>query len=390
MPQPTPRKHYAYLDVLKILLITLVVFHHAGQPYSDGGWWYFLSRETTPALGPFFSVNAGFFMGLFFLISAYFVPASFAKKGTARFLKDRLIRLGIPLLFGVLILLPALMYAYYVNFRGYAPIGFFTYYADIYFGFGDRPADWTGPSWPDVQFGHLWFIQHLLVYACLYALWQKFFGKRGGGEQDLAASRPPTNGAILLYALVLAVVTFVVRIEYPIDRWAGFLGFIQTEFAHLPQYASLFVLGVMAYRRNWFENIPARTGYLWLAVGVVLALSIYLRIAPPMTKGGWNWGNLNRSVIEAFLCIGLCVGLIVLFRECCNVTNAWLRTLSQNTFAVYLIHVPVLVAYQYLFAAVSLGGVVPKFLLIAVLGVVTSFLLSQYVLRKIPFVQKVL
>ena len=41
-------------------------------------------------------VNAAFFMGLFFLISAYFVPSSFERKGTWTFLKDRFLRLGIP------------------------------------------------------------------------------------------------------------------------------------------------------------------------------------------------------------------------------------------------------------------------------------------------------
>jgi glucan biosynthesis protein C len=45
---------------------------------------------------------------------------------------------------------------------------FFVYYRDVYFGLEEQPAGWTGPSWPDLQFGHLWFVQHLLVFA----LWE--------------------------------------------------------------------------------------------------------------------------------------------------------------------------------------------------------------------------
>src|SRR5215475_4346458 len=96
-----PRKRVAarldYLDTLKVLLTVLVIAHHAGQPYGPtGGRWPLFDAQRATILGPFFSVNAAFFMGLFFMISAYFLPSSFDRKGVSTFLKDRLLRLGIP------------------------------------------------------------------------------------------------------------------------------------------------------------------------------------------------------------------------------------------------------------------------------------------------------
>ena len=72
-----------YLDNLKVALTCLVVAHHAGQPYGgSGGFWYFQPQNGPQIeLGRFFAVNAGFFMSLFFLISAYFLPSSLSKKG---------------------------------------------------------------------------------------------------------------------------------------------------------------------------------------------------------------------------------------------------------------------------------------------------------------------
>ena|SRR5438477_77773 len=88
-----------YLDSLKVLLTALVIAHHAGQAYGPtGGRWPIFEPERAGILGPFFSVNAGFFMGLFFLISAYFVPLSFDRKGGSAFLRYRFVRLGVPLL----------------------------------------------------------------------------------------------------------------------------------------------------------------------------------------------------------------------------------------------------------------------------------------------------
>src|SRR6516165_10857855 len=152
-----------YIDNLRVALTALVVVHHAGQAYGLGGFWYYEAPERTPYLGAFFTVNASFFMGLYFVVSAYFTPASFDRKGPAAFLKDRLLRLGVPLAFFFLAVIPALMYFYYLNFRPYGPIGFVDYYTQIYFGAGRRPPDWSGPTWPDMQFAHLWFVEHLLV-----------------------------------------------------------------------------------------------------------------------------------------------------------------------------------------------------------------------------------
>ena len=91
-------KRLLYLDNLKVCLTVLVIFHHAGQAYGDGGDWAYTPSnpaEIMPWIWHFFSVNAAFFMGLFFLISGYFVPASYDKQGASVFVQKKLIRLGI-------------------------------------------------------------------------------------------------------------------------------------------------------------------------------------------------------------------------------------------------------------------------------------------------------
>ena len=65
------KKRLLYLDNLKVCLTVLVIFHHAGQAYGDGGdWAYHPSNpaEFMPWIWHFFSVNAAFFMGLLKLI----------------------------------------------------------------------------------------------------------------------------------------------------------------------------------------------------------------------------------------------------------------------------------------------------------------------------------
>ena len=99
---PTKPK-IVYIDHLKVILTVLVILHHTFITYgAPGGWYYFQKTTSEAAKVPmtlFVAVNQSFFMGLFFFLSAYFIRPSYEKKGAAKFVKDRLIRLGIPFVF---------------------------------------------------------------------------------------------------------------------------------------------------------------------------------------------------------------------------------------------------------------------------------------------------
>ncbi|HET6872452.1 MAG TPA: acyltransferase family protein [Sporolactobacillaceae bacterium] len=384
-----------YLDSLKVALTFLVVAHHAGQPYGgSGGFWPFVSQQTTN-LGPFFAVNAAFFMTLFFMVSAYFVPASYDKKGPKRFLKDRLKRIGIPLLLGFLLIVPPLMYTYYINYRGYGYISYGYYLTHVFFGFGQPvPPHWTGPSWPDVQFAHLWFLEHLLFYAVVYCLWRVIVSKiKPQRMESQNNSEFPSFTKIFVFAVLLALVTFVVRIYYPIDRWVGFLGFIQAEFAHVPQYASFFVIGMVAYRKNWLNQLPDRIGQVWLCIGVLLAAIFYIGAYSHLfwffNGGGFNGGSLLYSFYDTLMCTGLCIGLVYLFKKKLNGTTKLIKVLAQNAFTVYIIHYPIVVMLQYAFGHLQWIALA-KFLMVTVLGIIISFFLSWAIIKRIPYLGKIL
>ncbi|WP_284644093.1 acyltransferase family protein [Paenibacillus silviterrae] len=386
MQQPIIKQRLVYLDHLKIALMMLVVAHHAGQPYgSSNGFWFFKTQETTE-LGSFFAVNAGFFMSLFFLLSAYFLPASFDRKGAGHFLRDRLGRFGIPLLLGFLGMIPLLMYTYYTSFRGYPPISFPDYYIHVYLGLGSKPADWTGPSWPDFNFGHLWFIEHLLFYSLVYALLRRLVPVRPITGSKAAF---PKSSTIIAYALGIGTVTFLVRIEYPIDRWVGFLGIIQTEFAHVPQYVSFFIAGALAARRQWLDKLPAKQGILWLAVGVTLAGIQYAGLLRIHSFGGLAWGSFYYSLHETFMCTGLCIGLITLFRHYGHRPFPVLKAMAAGTYAGYIIHVPIVVALQFLAEEWPISPF-QRFVWVTLLGILGSFLISHFILLRLPLARRIL
>lgn len=394
-PRQSGRLHY--LDSIRIALSVLVIVHHAAQPYGPVDWWYVEGQPKAQWIEDFAVLNAPFKMSLFFLLAAYFLPAAIDRRRERPYVGPRLKKLGGPILVGFFLIIPVLMYAYYVHFRGYGSIGFGDYYWNVYLGEGEEPADWSGPIWPDRQFGHLWFIQHLLVYSLLYLAWRAAADRVRVRRLLPAAPGAPaapqrvSGLAVAGFAVLVAAGTGLLRIRYPVDEWMPVAEIIQTEPADLAQHIPFVVAGVLAYRRGWLQTLPARVAYGWLAAAVVLSVG-YVAFRNDLTAffemGGTGPGQFAWAGYETVLCVGYALGMLVLFRDHVRGTGRLRRSAADATFAIYLVHLPIVVGLQYLVRAAPLGAS-GRFLLVAALGFVLS-VAAALLLRRTPVVRTIL
>ncbi len=102
------------LDALRASLTLLVLFHHAAITYGASGDWYYKEVRTGPDLSSqllslFSGFNQAFFMGLFFLLAGYFTLGAVERHGAAVYIRERAVRLGLPLIIYFLLLSPATM-----------------------------------------------------------------------------------------------------------------------------------------------------------------------------------------------------------------------------------------------------------------------------------------
>jgi glucans biosynthesis protein C len=374
-----------FVDALRVVLIALVVAHHSVEAYVVG---YPpevpLPDAPIPRAWVFLWVNAAFFMGLFFFLAGCFTPGAFDRKGVTNFLADRGLRLGVPLVLGTVLIVPLAGWSHIALDPALPKVGYWTYLTQDFFGHGPKPDFWPARErWPAFNFGHLWFLEHLLVYALLYAAMRAFLARDTGKRYH----EPPSHLAIAAYALLLAAATFVIRISYPQNRWIGFLGFIQMEPAHIPQYASLFVIGLFAGPRRWLETMPTRRGLIWLAIGGGLAIMNYLLVGFGIQSGSAS-GNWRVCIDEAFLCVSLCIGLPVLFRELKLGAGRLWRVLADNVFAVYVFHFPIVLLLQW----ALIDAPVPKWvrLVATVVGaIVGSFAFTNWFILRLPYSRRV-
>ena len=98
------------LDNLKTFLSSLAVVHHTAIPYGGSPVSYIRSaivHGPSPTLLAFKSVNQSFFMGMFFWMSGRITTQSLAKSPPGGFLRDKIIRLGVPTVFYTQSIIPA-------------------------------------------------------------------------------------------------------------------------------------------------------------------------------------------------------------------------------------------------------------------------------------------
>lgn len=380
-PRASPR--LLFVDNLRVLLTVLVILFHLMITYAGTGSWYYVEgREDliTEALGAWFlAVTQAYFMGLFLLLSAYFVPGSYDRKGAGRFLKDRLIRLGIPLVLYSWVIRFLLMYLDPKKFPGPRP-SLWSFLVGHYL----REETILGS-------GPLWFIEVLLLFSALYVLWRLLARPRP--DVPLETARFPGSLSIALLALLLGGATFTVRLWLPMG-WS--FEPLNLQFPFFAQYITLFVLGLIAYRLNWLLGLPDRTGRLWLWIAGVLILLFWpmmvgggaLERGLDDLSGGWHWQALAFALWESFLCLGMCIGLVYLLRRYGDRQGKLAGYLARNAYATYLVHEVVIVALAYVLRRVEVYPLL-KWALASTVALPLCFGLGGLI-RSLPYADRVL
>lgn len=367
-----------YLDNLKVVLIAGIIAIHAVLGYAGTieAWNYSAFREVTlrPVtevvlfvfVGPF-----GFFLiALLFLVAGLLTPPSLERKGTRRFVVDRLLRLGIPYVVYVLLLQPTFTYA-------------------LEHPLGDAPGSWT-EEWLGAEHrldsGPLWFVGVLLVFSLAYAAWSAW-----RGTPSFLPHVDITLPRLAAVAAVVAVWSFLTRLVYPYGSEAGFFDLNDWQW---PACLAAFLLGAVAVGRGWLEEVPeglarqCRTVTLLGAVlmGVVLYV-VGSRDAVDDSMGGWHLAAAGFSVADAVLSVFGSVWLLRVAQRRLARPRPLGPALGRSAYAAFIIQTPVLLGFAGLLRPVDVPAEV-KALTVAVASVVCCFALG-WLATRVPGLRRV-
>jgi hypothetical protein len=381
-----------YLDNIKVLFTILVIFLHTRVTYNGAGWWYYIESSpvdlfsvifftTLTSIGGLFQASL---LGLFFLMGGYFTPKSYDRKGAASFSKERLRRLGGPLLLYIVLINPIMFY-------GLAAIGIEPWSSDP--RMQGSFLDYYLSNFESLEriihfltdYGPMWFLFVLLIFSAVYILWRQI-AKFDAIQQYIPKEFPiPRYFYLLLFAICLGCITYLVRIQFSIDyRPLGI------PFAFMIQYLLMFAVGVIAVRYDWFEKMTKNHVKAWsitIAVAIVL-LSLYAFLFVGMDAdfaifmGGPSLAAFFWALAESVTCVGMIFVLIPLFYFRFNKQGTLLKNMSSSAYDMYLIHPPILVLVALSFASAPLSPVV-KLAIVFPLTVILCYLVSHYGLQRI-------
>jgi surface polysaccharide O-acyltransferase-like enzyme len=358
-----------------VVLVAGVVVAHVTMAWTGVGNWVFTE---TPVGEPWWSllvlaagVGALAGMPLFFVVAGLFTPGSLTRKGTSRFLTDRALRLGLPLLVYVLLLAPFIEYVDPTNAD----------WEDGFWSFAVHKVWWTPPLPP--TWGPAWFLAILLLFSVLYAVVRAVRPVRGHG--------PLTTRTLLAAALVLALASFAVRTQVPLGTEVARLALGQA-----PAWIAGFTLGVLGAERGWLDPVdPTLVRRARTAAGTATAGFAAIMVTAGLAGldiddfyGGTGWPSMLVSLIEATLVLSMPLWLIAVFQLRFNHQGPLLRQASRAAYAAFLVHQAVLVGLVLATHELPLPPEI-DYLAVATLGVIGSFGLAAVLIR-IPGLSRIL
>ena len=352
------KRRIYYLDKIKVLLCVLVICLHTAVAYGASGSWFYNEKNNNlvecAVLTMFAAICQSFFMGLFFFISAYFTPSSYYKKGCKKFFLDKLKRLGIPLLIFYFFINSLIMYlvSYFQN--GYK-ISFLKYWCNLN-SFGQGP---------------LWFVQALILFNIGYIIVRKL-------KKSTIKINKVTDIIIMKLIIIIAVVSFIVRIIIPIGK-----EFCGMQFGYFSQYIVLFICGCIAYNNNLLDTISKKLVNKWFIIALIsiplMPVILYFGGAIDNIQvffGSLSWQSLAYCIWEPVMCMGISLKLITLYRDKYDYKSTITSRLAKCTYPIFIIHAPINVAIECLLMNVKIDLFI-KFIITASCTFVIAFVLSE-------------
>jgi hypothetical protein len=378
---PKAKARNLSLDRARTFLTLVVLLHHAVIPYT-----YFGHTDPASWIGLDIVVLAtdSFFMAMFFFLSGLFTWPGIARKAPSVFLRDRLLRLGLPFAIAALTVIPLAYYA--IALRANPELTFSAFWWKTV----------TEGPWPS---GPIWFVWVLLAFDLTASLLYRVSAHLvdPGNRVSLAGFARPA-----LFWLMLAVVSVVVYVPalmyFGANKWFE-LGPFSVQASRILLYFAYFFIGASVGAANFDHGILGADGQLpksrWLWVIVTLIPyclmwgMIYIKreiLGNPDVLPHWYQAFYGTFLV--LFSASILLAILAFFLHSKAPGPTLLDRMQADAYGMFLVHYPIALWIQYVLFSYELPAIVK-----AVLGFLLTVMLSwglTAALRKIPGASHVL
>jgi len=349
------------LDYLRILANLSRCLVHAAIPYmvtyapvwpvNEEGAWFF---DFTV-----FEIHL-FVMELFFLIAGFVFSIQFYKKSFFDLFIDRIKRILIPFIAGLLILIPIILSYFFL--QEYSEKINFNILKNCYFKGWRLATEMLYPT------AHLWFLYYLIFFYVFTICLSKYYEKL----------RLISIKKLLFYSTLISSLCMFFMPRWIVDNPLT----LKPEIPSLIHYYLFFTIGFIMQKSKTQLNEINIHSKKWLATGF---LSAVIAIIPQLyfEQNNHEYYNLIKILAILLYCISsylIVFGLWGAFHNFSFKESKLLRYLTDSSYWVYIINMPLVAAIQILLISLKIS-IFLKFLISFITALFLSILSYEYLVR---------
>jgi surface polysaccharide O-acyltransferase-like enzyme len=353
----------ALKNIRSFAIVAVVSFHAllaylasqpaASQPFDRPPYHWMaipiLDRERWFGFDLYSAFNYSSLMPLMFLLSGLFVLPSLRRNGASVFMRERLVRLGLPLVLGLVFLMPLAYYPVYrLSAVSPSALTFFRQWLAL-------------PVWPA---GPLWFLWQLLAYDLVFAGVFLFVPGSAGALAQFAFHASISDRRCFVVLLVFSAAAYIpLALIFGPWNWIYF-GPTATQPDRVLLYWVYFLAGagIGAYGlQNGLLDTDgplARHWRVWLAAAAGSFLWWMICMAPLRDGDSGMLVSLAAFFAVALLVTSACFCFIAVSLRFATGQSALCNSLSDNAYRIYVVHYVFIVWLQYLLLGAALPAIV--------------------------------
>lgn len=319
------------LDWLRIIAFGLLILYHSGMFYVTWGW-HVKSVHAGPEAEWAMLLLNPWRLSLLFFISGVALRFAADKLGGGKLARERSVRLGLPILFGMAIVVAPQSWLQLVESGEFS--GSFWAFWPQYLDF-NSDFSITTPTW-----NHLWYIVYLLAYTLLLA---PFAGRilrlmRGPGARVTQALFAGKWGPAT--ALALPVLPHILY-RLTLDPYFPTTHDLTNDWANHAHSLTMLMLGFVLAKDAHFWSAIRRALPAAIALVLILGIglsAIWAQWETLSTSGEWDWiiwpARMAR-LAYAWIAIAALLGLAQRFL---NRPSRALTYMTEAIFPWYILH----------------------------------------------------
>lgn len=361
MSSSAPSNRLYFLDWLRVLAFGLLIPYHGGLIFVDWGF-HIQNNELTESLKlPMLFVNQ-WRLPLLFFISGAGTRFALNRRSAGQYSRDRLRRLLIPLVAGMLLVIPPQLYferlSQGVSYGGYLP--FYPHF------FASGNFTWN----------HLWFIVYLLVYSFLFLplfLWLR---------QRVASRWLSRNWVLWSLVLPLFITELLLRQSWPDTRN------LVSDWYNFVFYGWCIMYGFLLADEPAVWPRIGQTRWVSLVIGIVSFGVLYVGWHAPgigfLERLSFGW-----QLFSFIKCLNIWSWLLCFLgfaRYYLSFSSSFLDYANKAVYPFYILHQTVLISIGY----VVIQGSTPialKYALIVLVTFLGTWLIYEFLIRRLSWLR---